>query len=104
MNNLHRKLAPISGPAWDQIEEEATRTLKRYLAARRVVDVSEPKGPALSAIGTGHVENIEAPVEGVQAKRRMVQPLIELRVPFTLSRQAIDDVERGSDDSDWDPV
>lgn len=39
MNNLHRELAPISDAAWAQIEEETTRTLKRYLAGRRVVDV-----------------------------------------------------------------
>jgi uncharacterized linocin/CFP29 family protein len=45
MNNLHRELAPISDAAWAQIDQEATRTLKRYLAARRVVDVPEPKGP-----------------------------------------------------------
>jgi uncharacterized linocin/CFP29 family protein len=31
-------------------------------------------------------------------------PLVELRVPFELSRQAIDDVERGSEDSDWQPL
>jgi uncharacterized linocin/CFP29 family protein len=30
--------------------------------------------------------------------------LVELRVPFTLSRQQIDDVERGANDSDWSPV
>ena len=39
MNNLHRELAPISDAAWAEIEEETTRTLKRYLAGRRVVDV-----------------------------------------------------------------
>ena len=43
MNNLHRELAPISDSAWAQIEEETSRTLKRYLAGRRVVDL---KGPA----------------------------------------------------------
>ena len=42
MSNLHRKLAPISDDAWAQIEEEAGRTLKRYLGARRVVDVNGP--------------------------------------------------------------
>ena len=43
MNNLHRELAPISDAAWAQIEEEAARTLKRYLAGRRLVDdVIEP--------------------------------------------------------------
>ena len=44
MNNLHRELAPISSSAWAQIEEEAARTLKRYMAARRVVGVDGPKG------------------------------------------------------------
>ena len=104
MNNLHRKLAPISDAAWDQIEDEATRTLKRYLAARRVVDVSEPRGAAFSAVGTGHIEKIAAPGDGVLAARRIVNPLVELRVPFTLTRQAIEDVERGSVDSDWSPL
>ena len=54
MNNLHRELAPISAEAWGEIEEEASRTLKRYLAGRRVVDVNGPAGPQLSAVGTGH--------------------------------------------------
>jgi uncharacterized linocin/CFP29 family protein len=55
MNNLHRELAPISTAAWTQIEEEASRTIKRYLAGRRVVDVEGPGGVALSAIGSGHL-------------------------------------------------
>ena len=45
MNNLYRDLAPITEAAWDEIEEEATRTFKRHIAGRRVVDVSEPGGP-----------------------------------------------------------
>lgn len=104
MNNLHRELAPISDDAWKQIEEEVTRTLKRYLAARRVVDVSEPQGLAFSAVGTGHVEHLDGPDVGVKAVKRQVLPMIELRVPFKLTRQAIDDVERGSEDSDWSPL
>jgi uncharacterized linocin/CFP29 family protein len=52
MNNLHRELAPISDSAWAQIEEETTRTLKRYLAGRRVVDLEGPAGTSLSAVGT----------------------------------------------------
>ena len=44
MNNLYRELAPITDAAWADIEEEATRTFKRHIAARRVVDVSEPDG------------------------------------------------------------
>jgi uncharacterized linocin/CFP29 family protein len=101
MNNLHRELAPISEKAWTQIEEEASRTLKRYLAARRVVDVIGPKGFDLSAVGTGHTREIPPPGEGILAAQREAKALVELRVPFELTRQAIDDVERGATDSDW---
>lgn len=104
MNNLHRELAPISEMAWAQIEEEASRTLKRHLAARRVVDVRGPGGTALSAVGTGHLRSLAAPGDGILARQRMVKPLVELRTPFELDRQMIDDVERGSEDSDWQPV
>jgi uncharacterized linocin/CFP29 family protein len=104
MNNLHRELAPISDAAWAQIEEETARTFKRYLAGRRVVDVSAPTGTGLSAVGTGHLRNIAAPGEGILSRQREVKALVELRVPFQLERQAIDDVERGSNDSDWQPA
>jgi uncharacterized linocin/CFP29 family protein len=104
MNNLHRELAPISDAAWAQIEEETSRTLKRYLAARRVVDLHGPSGVALSAVGTGHLQNITAPGNGIIARQREVKALVELRVPFELDRQMIDDVERGANDSDWQPA
>jgi len=104
MNNLHRELAPISEAAWTQIEEEAARTLKRYLAGRRVVDVKGPAGGMLSAIGTGHLRDIEAPGEGIIARQREVKALVELRVAFQLDRQSLDDVERGANDSDWQPL
>jgi uncharacterized linocin/CFP29 family protein len=104
MNNLHRELAPISDAAWAQIEEETTRTLKRYLAARRVVDVSGPTGTGTSAVGTGHLRTIAAQSEGILARQREVNALVELRVPFELDRHAIDDVERGANDADWQPA
>jgi uncharacterized linocin/CFP29 family protein len=104
MNNLHRELAPISDAAWAQIEDETSRTLKRYLAGRRVVDVGGPAGTGLSAVGTGHLQTIAAPADGVLARQREVKALVELRVPFELDRQAIDDVERGANDSDWQPA
>ncbi|MGH7105441.1 MAG: family 1 encapsulin nanocompartment shell protein [Acetobacteraceae bacterium] len=104
MNNLHRELAPISDQAWAQIEEEASRTLKRHLAARRVVDLKGPKGFDLSAVGTGHLQSIDATGEGIEAAQREVKALLELRAPFELTRQAIDDVDRGANDSDWSPL
>jgi uncharacterized linocin/CFP29 family protein len=104
MNNLHRELAPISDEAWSQIEAEATRTLKRHMAARRVVDVHGPDGFDLAAIGTGHLTELESASDGVSTRLRQVKPLVELLTPFDLDRQAIDDVERGAQDSDWEPV
>jgi len=104
MNNLHRELAPISDEAWADIEQETARTLKRYLAGRRIVDVNGPTGLATAAVGTGHQATIEPPGKSVQARQRRVLPLVELRVPFTLSREQIDDVARGAEDSDWQPA
>jgi uncharacterized linocin/CFP29 family protein len=104
MDNLHRELAPVSDAAWAQIGQEAERTLKRNLAGRRVVDVHGPGGYDLAAVGTGHVRDIDPPGESVLASQRLALSLVELRVPFTLDRQQIDDVERGAADSDWQPV
>ena len=104
MNNLYRELAPITEDAWGEIETEATRTFKRHIAGRRVADVSEPGGPAAAGISTGHLLDVIAPGDGVVAHLRDARPLVRLRVPFTVNRSDIDDVERGSQDSDWDPV
>src|SRR5271163_689214 len=104
MNNLHRELAPISDAAWAQIEEETARTFKRYLAGRRVVDVQGPAGTGLSAVGTGHLRSIASSKDGILARQREVKAMVELRFPFELDRQAIDDVERGAEDSDWQPA
>lgn len=104
MTNLHRELAPISAAAWQQIEAEVSRTFRRSLAGRRVVDVKDARGVALAAVGTGHLRSIEAPQPGVGAKLREVKAVVELTVPFEVTREAIDDVERGANDSDWQPV
>ncbi|CAN3130870.1 family 1 encapsulin nanocompartment shell protein [Mycobacterium sp. smrl_JER01] len=104
MNNLYRELAPITDAAWAEIEQEATRTFKRHIAGRRVVDVSEPGGPVTAAVSTGHLLDVASPGDGVVAHLRDARPLVRLRVPFSVRRIDVDDVERGSQDSDWDPV
>lgn len=104
MRNLHRELAPISDAAWAQIEAEVARTFKRSVAGRRVVDVEGPKGATLGAVGTGHLRAIDSPEQGVGARLREARALVELTVPFELQRDAIDDVERGAEDSDWQPA
>ena len=104
MNNLHRELAPVSDAAWASIEEEARRTFALHVAGRRVTDVTGPDGVTLAGVGTGHVTPIDPPADGITAGLRAWRPVIELRVPFTLSRAEIDSVERGSQDADWQPV
>jgi uncharacterized linocin/CFP29 family protein len=107
MNNLHRELAPVSDAAWASIEAEARRTFEQHVAARRVVDVSGPDGPTLASVNTGHLTDIDPPggeTGGIIAWLRTSQQLVQLRVPFTVSRQDVDDVERGALDSDWQPV
>ncbi|MGW8812237.1 family 1 encapsulin nanocompartment shell protein [Gordonia terrae] len=104
MNNLHRELAPISDAAWAEIEEEATRSFKRNVAGRRLVDVNGPLGSDTASVTLGHRTKIDSPAQGITAFQRRTQSLVELKVPFTVSREAIDDVDRGAKDSDWDPV
>ena len=104
MNNLHRELAPVSSGAWAGIEDEARRTFARHAAARKTVDVTGPDGATLAGLGTGHVTAIDPPQDGVTALLRDWRPVVELRVPFTLSRADIDSVERGALDPDWQPV
>ncbi|KJV32469.1 family 1 encapsulin nanocompartment shell protein [Luteibacter yeojuensis] len=104
MGNLFRELAPISGGAWKQIDDEATRTLKEYMAARRMVDVIGPRGYDYGGVATGHVREVAAPGEGIRALQRQVASLVELRVPFTLSRDELDGVARGSNDPDLQPL
>ena len=105
MNNLYRELAPITDEAWAEIELEATRTFKRHIAGRRVVDVSEPGGPVTAAVSTGHLRRRRPRRETVSSHTcATAGPWCGLRVPFTIGRIDIDDVERGSQDSDWDPV
>ena len=64
---------------------------------RRAAPGCPPSAPATCATST-------APGDGVVAHLREVKALVRLRVPFALDRQAIDDVERGAEDSDWQPV
>lgn len=104
MDNLHRELAPISAAAWADLEDEARRTFRRHIAGRRIVDVTGPEGVQLSAVGTGHLQAIDPVSDGITARARRSQPIVELRMPFTVDRQQVDDVERGAKDADWQPV
>lgn len=105
MNHLLRALAPLSDDEWKAIDEEAKQTLKMNLAARRLVDFSGPHGWEASSINLGRIEKVETELRpGVEARRRRVQTLIELRAPFELSRRELEIVNRGGHDPDLKPV
>jgi len=94
MDNLHRELAPISVAAWADLEQEARRTFQRHVAGRRIVDVAGPAGVQLSAIGTGHLQAIDPLSDGIITHTRRCQPVVRLRVLFTVDRQQVDNVEQ----------
>jgi uncharacterized linocin/CFP29 family protein len=105
VNHLLRELAPVSNPAWEAIEEEASRTLRHYLAARKLVDFSGPHGWEHSAETLGRVDPLSAaPATGVEAGIRRMQPLAELRTPFELSRRELEAIDRGSREYDLQVV
>src|SRR6478736_4899535 len=80
MNNLYRELAPITEAAWTEIEQEATRTFKRHIAGRRVVDVSDPGGPVTAAVSTGHLRDVAPPADPREMPDIISQALSELRL------------------------
>jgi uncharacterized linocin/CFP29 family protein len=105
MNHLLRPLAPISDEAWEQIENEAQRALRAFLAARRLVDFSGPHGWEHSALGLGRVDPAApGPAAEVESRLRRAQPLVELRTPFRVARAELDAADRGAPDADWDVV
>jgi uncharacterized linocin/CFP29 family protein len=100
-----RDKAPITDAAWAEIDAEATRSLTHFLAGRKLVDFSGPHGWEHSSVDLGRVQPLaDGPVDGVVAARRRVQPLIELRTPFTVSRAELDAADRGAADLDLDAV
>jgi uncharacterized linocin/CFP29 family protein len=105
VNNLRRELAPISSAAWSAIDDEARRVLKLKLAGRKLVDFVGPLGEHAAAVNIGRIDALETgPVPDVEAARRRVAPLIELRAVFELSREELDAVERGAQDPDLAPL
>ena len=105
MNHLLRELAPITDAGWEELEDEARQHLSVHLAARKLVDFSGPHGWERSSTNLGRTEPLSpTPVEGVDARRRRVLPLVETRAWFSLSRAELELVDKGAVDVDLDPL
>ncbi|MGD9999684.1 MAG: family 1 encapsulin nanocompartment shell protein [Ilumatobacteraceae bacterium] len=104
MNHLSRELAPISTDAWAEIESEAKARLTTYLAGRKVVDFEGPHGWTHSSTDLGRTVHLSGPTDHVKARQRRTLQVVELRADFSLSRDELDDVARGADSIDLDPL
>jgi uncharacterized linocin/CFP29 family protein len=94
-DHLLRDKAPIPVTAWKAIDDEARERLTPLLAGRRIADWG----------GTAGWEASSVPLAtDATARLRRVQPLAEVRVPFTVSRDEIDDLERGAQDPEFDDL
>jgi uncharacterized linocin/CFP29 family protein len=108
-DHLLRGLAPIPTKAWKAIDDEARERLTSLLAARRLADWVGSGGWERDAMSIGRTSRLAGPpagtsTEGVSARRREVLPLTEFRVPFTVSRREIEDIQRGATDPEFDDL
>jgi uncharacterized linocin/CFP29 family protein len=94
---LRRSLAPVTDSAWAAIDEEARDVLALQLGARRLVDFDGPHGWSLAAVNLGTWSAVAEKVEDeVHLGTRDVAPLVEVRIPITLSIAELDTIERGA--------
>jgi uncharacterized linocin/CFP29 family protein len=104
-SHLLREFAPITEVGWGHIDDEARERLTPALAARKLVDFAGPHGWEHSATNLGRVRALaDAPGEGLTAAQRRVLPMVEVRAPFSVSRDELRDADRGADDVDLDAL
>ncbi len=104
-DHLFRSLAPITDEVWRAVDDEAARTLRHFLVARRLVDFSGPVGYETAALATGHAEPLSSPLApGVDTSQRTSVPLLELHADLHLPRSEADAVARGAADPDLQTV
>lgn len=105
MVDLRRSLAPLSEKAWAAVEGEARKTLRLSLAGRKLADFRGPLGWEQDAVNRGRVRPLpEANGGAAGCSVRETLPMIEFRVPFEVSREELENVDRGASDADLQPV
>jgi uncharacterized linocin/CFP29 family protein len=101
MDFLKRELAPIPMEAWAEIDAQATRSLKAMLSGRKFLDVTGPMGTGFPGVPEGRLSYPEGQTERDPAYGiRKVHHIVEVRVPFELDVEEMDNVVRGARDVD----
>lgn len=102
MSTLHTELAPIGERAWTAIENDVRTAMREQLVGRRIADFEGPHGLEYASSSTGRQHVLELGA-GIRGAVREVQPVVELKVPFTLRRSEVDTTLRGTVDFDTGP-
>jgi uncharacterized linocin/CFP29 family protein len=92
---IGRGSAPIGDDAWAKLEADVKAALEQHLVGRHIVDYDGPHGFELAAMNLGSLERKELGA-GVEGGLRRSLPLLEIRVPFDLTRRALEDRARGA--------
>jgi uncharacterized linocin/CFP29 family protein len=100
---FRREMAPIADEAWQEIELQSSRLLKGNLSARRLVDFSGPHGLQFAGVNEGRLAMGE-PLDGLGWGLNTVLPLVEIRVPFSLSIWDLDNAARGAKSLELEPM
>lgn len=99
MDILKRELAPIPQQAWMEIDDQATRSLKAILSARKVIDLTGPMGPDFPGVPEGRLERPDdQPGNGLTYGIHKVHHLVECRIAFELDVNEMDNAVRGARD------
>ena len=105
MDLFKQGLAPIAAEAWDEINETAVDVLETTLSARKVLHVDGPYSLSTTAVSNGTLKLLKTDKDAaVKSGLYDVQPLLESRATFTLSRWELDNVLRGKKDVDLDAL
>ena len=87
--------------AWTEIDEQAIRSLKAILSARKVIDVTGPMGTDFPGVPEGRLEFPQKqPKDGISYRSHKVHHLVETRIPFELNIFELNNVVRGAKDVD----
>ncbi|MBW0106756.1 family 1 encapsulin nanocompartment shell protein [Pseudonocardia sp. KRD291] len=108
-DHLLREKAPIPELAWKAVDDEARERLTPLLSGRRLADWTGTTGWQTSSVDLGRSRRLDGPppgvkAEGTTARLRRVQAMAEFRVPFSVSRDEIDDLQRGAQDPEFDDL
>ena len=76
MDILKRELAPIPAEAWTEIDEQAIRSLKAILSARKVIDVTGPMGTDFPGVPEGRLEFPKKQAENILGGQVVLSPYL----------------------------